>query len=302
MEAIARLGAAECLALGDHDGRRSRSSPARPRTPAPSSGCGRSSTSRSSAPRRRGDATQFEDKRAYVERARSRTASGWVSRRTRPTPARRRSTAPALELGLPVATHLNESRRTSSTGCSAAKGPWQPFARDARAAGGRDRHPPARRRRPARRRASSPRTASRWTRRRSSCSPAHGVAVAHCPRSNALLGCGIAPLAELSGRGRRGSGVGTDGVSSVPSHDFFEELRTVVVARARARRARRRALAQPRRWSSRRSAGRGRSGSTSEIGSLVAGKRADLAVVSLSGLAVSTMGGSGGRRRLRRRS
>ena len=65
----------------------------------------------------------------------------------------------------------------------------------------------------------------------------HGVAVAHCPRSNALLGCGIAPLHALRAAGLR-VGVGTDGVSSVPSHDFFEELRTVLaLARARDERA-----------------------------------------------------------------
>ena len=52
----------------------------------------------------------------------------------------------------------------------------------------------------------------------------HGVAVAHCPRSNALLGCGVAPLEALRTAGLR-VGIGTDGVSSVPSHDFFEELR-----------------------------------------------------------------------------
>ena len=65
----------------------------------------------------------------------------------------------------------------------------------------------------------------------------HGVAVAHCPRSNALLGCGIAPLDELRAAGLR-VGIGTDGVSSVPSHDFFEELRAVIsLARARSERA-----------------------------------------------------------------
>ena len=66
---------------------------------------------------------------------------------------------------------------------------------------------------------------------------AHGAAVTHCPRSNALLGCGIAPLDELRAAGLR-VGIGTDGVSSVPSHDFFEELRTAIsFARARSERA-----------------------------------------------------------------
>ena len=87
----------------------------------------------------------------------------------------------------------------------------------------------------------------------------HDVAVVHCPRSNGFLGCGIAPLAELRAAGLR-VGVGTDGVSSVPSHDAFEELRAAISA-ARAKSERADALSPPRRSSWRRSAARVHSGS-----------------------------------------
>jgi 5-methylthioadenosine/S-adenosylhomocysteine deaminase len=107
----------------------------------------------------------------------------------------------------------------------------------------------------------------------------HDVAVAHCPRSNAYVGCGIAPLRELSDAGIR-VGIGTDGVSSTPSHDFFDELRTtVMMARARARR--------PDALTATEALELGTLGSAralgleAEVGSLVPGKRADLAVVSL---------------------
>jgi cytosine/adenosine deaminase-related metal-dependent hydrolase len=60
-----------------------------------------------------------------------------------------------------------------------------------------------------------------------------GTGVAHCPRSNAALGCGVAPLTELRAAGAR-IGVGTDSPASAPSFDFFEELRSVVLS-ARAR-------------------------------------------------------------------
>jgi 5-methylthioadenosine/S-adenosylhomocysteine deaminase len=109
----------------------------------------------------------------------------------------------------------------------------------------------------------------------------HGVAVVHCPRSNAYVGCGIAPLRDLTNAGLR-VGIGTDGVSSTPSGDFFDELRAVVMmARARERR--------PDALSASDALELGTLGSAralgldAEVGSLVPGKRADVTVVSLAG-------------------
>jgi 5-methylthioadenosine/S-adenosylhomocysteine deaminase len=107
------------------------------------------------------------------------------------------------------------------------------------------------------------------------------VPVAHCPRSNALLGCGIAPLAGLREAGVR-VGLGTDSPASTPSFDFFEELRAAVYA-ARAREKRPDALSGE---------GALRLGTIeaaralridAEVGTLTPGKRADLTVVSLAG-------------------
>ena len=111
----------------------------------------------------------------------------------------------------------------------------------------------------------------------------HDVAVAHCPRSNAYVGSGIAPLRELSDAGVR-VGVGTDGVSSTPSQDFFDELRTtVMMARARERRPDVLTAAAALELGT---IGSARAlGLDAEVGSLVPGKRADLAVVSLAGSA-----------------
>src|SRR5438034_680678 len=107
--------------------------------------------------------------------------------------------------------------------------------------------------------------------------------VAHCPRSNAALGCGVAPLAELRAVDAR-VGVGTDSPASAPSFDFFEELRSVLLfARARAGR--------PDVLSAGEALELGTLGSARalgldrEVGSLVPGKRGDLAVVSLEGSA-----------------
>jgi aminodeoxyfutalosine deaminase len=49
-----------------------------------------------------------------------------------------------------------------------------------------------------------------------------GVAAAHCPRSNAYLGCGVSPVPRMVERGIR-VGMGTDGLWSSPSMNLFEE-------------------------------------------------------------------------------
>ncbi len=112
---------------------------------------------------------------------------------------------------------------------------------------------------------------------------AHDVAVVHCPRSNALLGCGIAPLTELRAAGLR-IGVGTDGISSVPSHDYFEELRAVVAA-ARARTEQASALLPAEALELGTLGGARALGLEHEVGSLVPGKRGDVTVVGLAGSA-----------------
>ncbi len=108
-----------------------------------------------------------------------------------------------------------------------------------------------------------------------------GVPVAHCPRSNALLGCGIAPLAELRAAGLT-IGLGTDSPASVPSFDMFDELRTaVVVARARERRPDALLAADALELATLGAARALRL--DAQVGTLEPGKRADVAVVSLAG-------------------
>ncbi len=109
----------------------------------------------------------------------------------------------------------------------------------------------------------------------------HDVAVAHCPRSNAVLGCGIAPLADLRAAGVR-VGLGTDSPASAPSFDMFEELRAAVFsARAREERAGALSAAEVLELAT---LGSARAlGLDGEVGSLAPGKRADLTVVSLAG-------------------
>jgi 5-methylthioadenosine/S-adenosylhomocysteine deaminase len=110
---------------------------------------------------------------------------------------------------------------------------------------------------------------------------AHGVPVAHCPRSNAMLGCGIAPLADLRAAGLR-VGLGTDSPASTPSLDPWEELRAAVyMSRARERRPDALSAGEALRLAT---IGAAQAlGLDAEIGSLLPGKRADVTVLSLAG-------------------
>jgi 5-methylthioadenosine/S-adenosylhomocysteine deaminase len=105
------------------------------------------------------------------------------------------------------------------------------------------------------------------------------VAVAHCPRSNGYLGCGIAPLADLLEAGIR-VGIGTDSPASAPSFDMFEEMR-FAVACARARERTPQALTATRALELATLGSARALGIASEIGSLLPGKRADIAIVAL---------------------
>jgi 5-methylthioadenosine/S-adenosylhomocysteine deaminase len=108
----------------------------------------------------------------------------------------------------------------------------------------------------------------------------HDVAVAHCPRSNAYLGCGVAPLEQLRAAGVR-VGLGTDSPASTPSLDMFAEMRAAIeTARARARRPD--ALTAPDALELATLGGARALGLDAAIGSLVVGKWADLAIISLA--------------------
>jgi cytosine/adenosine deaminase-related metal-dependent hydrolase len=109
----------------------------------------------------------------------------------------------------------------------------------------------------------------------------HDVAVAHCPRSNALLGCGIAPLAALREAGIRVC-IATDSPASAPSFDMFDEMRTALYA-ARAREERPDALSAADALELATLGGARALSVADERGSLVPGKRADETVLSFSG-------------------
>ena len=109
---------------------------------------------------------------------------------------------------------------------------------------------------------------------------ARDVAVAHCPRSNAFLGCGVAPLSELRAAGIRVS-IATDSPASTPSFDMFAEMRAALVA-ARARERRPDALTAAEALELATLGGARALGLDTTLGSLTPGKRADLTILSLA--------------------
>ena len=108
----------------------------------------------------------------------------------------------------------------------------------------------------------------------------HDVAVAHCPRSNGMLGCGVAPLAALREAGIRVC-IATDSPASTSSFDMFDEMRAAIVG-ARAREGRPDALTARDALELATLGGARALGLDGTLGSLVPGKQADLTVLSLA--------------------
>ncbi|HZO87158.1 MAG TPA: amidohydrolase family protein [Chthonomonadaceae bacterium] len=122
---------------------------------------------------------------------------------------------------------------------------------------------------------------------------ARDVAWAHCPKSNAKLGVGVAPLGLL-GRYRRSGqqedlspcprlGLGSDSVASNNTMDLFEEMRFAVLLQRGARH--RMAALSAREAVEMATLGGARAlGLDAQIGTLEPGKRADLCAVRLDEL------------------
>ena len=108
---------------------------------------------------------------------------------------------------------------------------------------------------------------------------ASGASVAHCPRSNALLGCGVAPLAALQRAGVP-VGLGTDGPSSALDLDGFAELRAAILVQ-RATSGDPSALGTAAALRLATLGGAEALGLQDSIGSLEVGKRADIIAVRL---------------------
>jgi 5-methylthioadenosine/S-adenosylhomocysteine deaminase len=98
--------------------------------------------------------------------------------------------------------------------------------------------------------------------------------VAHCPRSNAALAGGTAPVAAFLDQGIP-VGLGTDSLASAPSLDLWDEMRAVLDAHALPPAAVLRMGTL---------GGAQALGLHAEVGSLTAGKRADLIAVSVASM------------------
>ncbi len=109
-----------------------------------------------------------------------------------------------------------------------------------------------------------------------------GVSVAHCPSSNLKLASGIAPVAGMRARGIR-VGVGTDGAASNNRLDVMTEMRTAALL-AKAASGDAAAVSAPEALEMATLQGARAIGLEADIGSIEAGKLADLAAVELSSL------------------
>ncbi|MHB9035197.1 MAG: amidohydrolase family protein [Armatimonadota bacterium] len=107
-----------------------------------------------------------------------------------------------------------------------------------------------------------------------------GAGIAHCPRSNAYLGCGIAPVARFISAGAR-VGLGTDSAASCMSYDFFEEMR-FALGFARAKRQDATVLTANDVLRMATIGGAETLGLANCVGTLEVGKRADMIAVDLS--------------------
>ena len=109
----------------------------------------------------------------------------------------------------------------------------------------------------------------------------HGCSVAHCPSSNLKLASGFAPIAELARAGVN-IALGTDGAASNNRLDLLQEMRTAaLLAKAVAGNAQ----AMPAHEALRAATlgGARALGLDARIGSIVAGKEADLTAIALRG-------------------
>ena len=115
----------------------------------------------------------------------------------------------------------------------------------------------------------------------------HRASVAHCPSSNLKLASGIAPVAKLAAAGVNVA-LGTDGAASNNRLDLFEEMRLAALL---AKAARGDAEAMPARAALHAATLGGATalGIEASVGSIVPGKSADLAAVSLDDLALQPM-------------
>jgi len=112
---------------------------------------------------------------------------------------------------------------------------------------------------------------------------ASGTSIAHCPKSNAKFGHGVAPLEKFLDKNIK-IGFGSDSVASNNTCDILEEARFAALL-ARAREDKKRLLNAKEILETATLGGAQALGLETEIGTLDAGKQADLIVISLGAAA-----------------